>query len=219
MTDNEKNNKAYIGGEIVSESVFSHEAHGEKFYECKIRIARLSGACDTLPAVISERAMPSDWAVGKTVHALGQFRSHNEITDGKSRLRLYVFIRELMDEPKGTNPNVVALAGYICKKPLYRTTPFNREITDLCIAVNRSNGKSDYIPAIAWGRNAKFASMLSVGDRVRIKGRIQSREYQKTLPDGKTETRTAYEVSISQIETTDEDAELRLWEDETDGTR
>ena len=213
MAENKQNNKTYISGEIASESVFSHESYGEKFYECKVRIARLSGTHDTLPVVISERIMPKDWAEGKTIHALGQFRSYNKIIDGKSRLQLYVFILELLDAPKGDKTNIVALAGYICKKPTYRTTPFNREIADVLIAVNRAYNKSDYIPAIAWGRNARFVSSLSTGDRVQILGRIQSREYEKTLADGNKESRTAYEVSISQIMATDDENGLKLWED------
>lgn len=217
MAENKQNNKTYISGEIASESVFSHESYGEKFYECKVRIARLSGTHDTLPVVISEHIMPKDWAEGKTVHALGQFRSYNKIIDGKSRLQLYVFILELLDEPKGDKTNIVALAGYICKKPTYRTTPFNREIADVLIAVNRAYNKSDYIPAIAWERNARFVSGLSTGDRVQILGRIQSREYEKTLANGNKESRTAYEVSISQIMATDDENELKLWEDANDG--
>lgn len=217
MTENEKNNKTYISGEIVSESAFSHESYGEKFYECKVRIARLSEVCDTLPVVISERLMTKDWTIGKRIHALGQFRSHNAIVDGKSRLMLYVFIRELLDEPRGNNTNLIGLAGYVCKQPMYRITPFNREIADVLIAVNRAYGKTDYIPCIAWGHNARFVNNLLVGERVQIKGRTQSREYEKKLPDGNTETRTAYEVSISSIAKADESTTAKLWEDEYDG--
>lgn len=199
ISDNyEKNNQVCICGTVEGESKFSYELYGEKFYECKIRITRLSGACDILPAVISERIMPKDWSAGKTVCAIGQFRSCNEIVDGRSKLKLYVFIREISDGLAYQNKNRINLTGFICKAPYYRTTPFNREITDVLIAVNRAYGKSDYIPAIAWGRNAKFAKYLARGERVALEGRIQSREYQKNL-NGKPTTMTAYEVSISKI--------------------
>lgn len=215
MTNNEKFNKAYISGEIADESKFSHESYGEKFYESKVRIARLSGTFDTIPVVISERIMPKDWVQGKTIHALGQFRSHNKVISGKSRLQLYVFIRELLNEPMSGNPNMIVLAGFVCRKPAHRITPLNhREIADVLIAVNRDYNKSDYIPTIAWGRSARFADGLSVGDRVQIAGRIQSREYEKVLPSGGKEIRTAYEVSISQIAATEEETELKLWEEE-----
>ena len=207
----EKYNKTYISGQVASEPEFSHETYGEKFYEFKVKVPRLSGTNDILPVTISERILPKDMAIGTPIHALGQFRSYNKIVDDRSRLMLTVFIRELLQEPAGPNPNVITLAGYICKKPAYRITPFNREIADLLIAVNRSYNKSDYIPAIAWGRNAKFAESLQIGDRIIIAGRIQSRDYQKRQPDGNSKTMTAYEVSISKIMASDDDSELDLW--------
>lgn len=147
-------------------------------------------------------------AVGKAIHALGQFRSYNKIEGGKSRLFLTVFIRELLDEPVASNPNAIILSGYVCKEPTYRITTFNREIADMLIAVNRAYNKSDYIPTIAWGRNARFAGNLEVGERVVLAGRIQSREYQKRQPDGVTVTKTAYEVSISKICSTNSEDDL-----------
>ena len=165
----EKNNKVYVYGEIVSEAVFSHEVYGEGFYEFFVKVMRLSGQADIQP--------------GSFICALGQFRSYNKLEGGKSRLMLTIFIRELLETQPGKNPNSIVLSGYICKPPVYRTTPFNREIADLLIAVNRSYNKSDYIPAIAWGRNARFVRNLAVGDRVALSGRIQSREYQKKQPD------------------------------------
>lgn len=164
------------------------------------------------PKTTSRNTSPSTAWSYKSKRPQGRQRE-----DGKSRLQLYVFILDLLDEPKGDKANIVALAGYICKKPTYRTTPFNREIADVLIAVNRAYNKSDYIPAIAWGRNARFVDSLSTGDRVQILGRIQSREYEKTLANGNKETRTAYEVSISQIIATDDENELKLWEDANDG--
>lgn len=206
----EKNNKVYIYGEIVSEAVFSHEVYGEGFYEFYVKVMRLSGQADVLPVTVSERIMTDDMKVGNTICALGQFRSYNKLEGGKSRLMLTVFIRELLDTQPGKNPNSIILSGYICKPPVYRTTPFNREIADLLIAVNRSYNKSDYIPAIAWGRNARFVRNLSVGDRVALSGRIQSREYQKKQPDESFVTMTAFEVSISKLAAFDDESEFDI---------
>ena len=200
----EKNNKVYLCGEIVSEAVFSHEVFGEGFYEFFVKVNRLSGQADVLPVTISERLMTEDIRQGATLCALGQFRSYNKLENGRSRLMLTVFVREVLENPPSSNPNSVVLSGYICKPPVYRTTPFNREIADLLIAVNRSYNKSDYIPAIAWGRNARFVSKMAVGDKVVLSGRIQSREYQKKQPDDSFVTMTAYEVSISKLALYDE---------------
>ncbi len=196
----EKNNRVFITGEIVSEAKFSHEVYGEGFYEFFVSVMRLSGQADVLPVTISERLIKSsDLKVGSVISALGQFRSYNKLENGKSRLMLTVFVRELVDENAGKNPNSIVLSGYICKPPVYRTTPFNREIADLLIAVNRAYNKSDYIPCIAWGRNARFVQNLKVGDRVALSGRIQSREYQKRLSEEECVTMTAYEVSVSKL--------------------
>ena len=209
----EKNNKVYLYGEIVSEAKFSHEVYGEGFYEMYVKVMRLSGQADILPVTVSERIMTPDMKVGGHICALGQFRSYNKLENGKSRLMLTVFVRELLSAQPGKNPNSIVLSGYICKPPVYRTTPFNREIADLLIAVNRSYNKSDYIPAIAWGRNARFVRGLSVGDRVALSGRIQSREYQKKQPDESFITMTAYEVSISKLAAFDEDSEFDIDEE------
>ena len=209
----EKNNKVYVYGEIVSEAVFSHEVYGEGFYEFFVKVMRLSGQADILPVTVSERIMTEDMKVGGHICALGQFRSYNKLEGGKSRLMLTVFIRELLEEPPAKNPNSIVLSGYICKPPVYRTTPFNREIADLLIAVNRSYNKSDYIPAIAWGRNARFVRNLQVGDRVALSGRIQSREYQKKQPDETFTSMTAYEVSISKLAAFDDESEFDIEEE------
>ncbi len=196
----EKNNRVFISGEIVTEAEFSHEVYGEGFYEMNVLVKRLSGQGDILPVTVSERLI-SDGAlrVGVTINALGQFRSYNKLVDGKSKLMLTVFVRELLEDMPVRNPNSIVLTGYICKPPIYRTTPFNREIADILIAVNRSYNKSDYIPCIAWGRNARFAKNLAVGEKIAISGRIQSREYQKRVTDDQVKTLTAYEVSISKL--------------------
>ena len=196
----EKNNKVFISGEIVTQAEFSHEVYGEGFYEMNVLVKRLSGQGDILPVTVSERLITDkDLKVGVTINALGQFRSYNKLIDGKSKLMLTVFVRELLDDAPVRNPNSIVLTGYVCKPPIYRTTPFNREIADILIAVNRSYNKSDYIPCIAWGRNARFAKNLAVGEKIAISGRIQSREYQKKITEDDVRTLTAYEVSISKL--------------------
>lgn len=196
----EKNNRVYFMGEIVSEAAFSHEVYGEGFYEFFVKVMRLSGQADVLPVTISERLIQgNDLKMGSTICALGQFRSYNKLEGNRSRLMLTVFVREIMDVAPAKNPNSIVLSGYICKPPVYRTTPFNREIADLLVAVNRAYNKSDYIPCIAWGRNARFVQNLKVGDRVALSGRIQSREYQKRLSETDVVTMTAYEVSVSKL--------------------
>ena len=166
----------------------------------EVMVKRLSGQSDVLPVTISERLIESkNLKIGSEICAIGQFRSYNKQVDGKSKLMLTVFVRELLDFDYGKNPNNIALLGYICKPPIYRTTPFNREIADILIAVNRAYNKSDYIPCIAWGRNARFVKNLTVGEKIAISGRIQSREYQKKLSETETKLMTAYEVSVSKL--------------------
>lgn len=207
----EKNNKVYLRGSIVSEAVFSHEVYGEGFYELFVRVPRLSGQADILPVTISERIIRSnDLKEGSILCAEGQFRSYNKLENGRSRLMLTVFVRDIVEDVPGRNPNSILLGGYLCKPPVYRTTPFNREISDLLVAVNRAYNKSDYIPCIAWGRNARFVQDLAVGSRIMLSGRIQSREYQKRLSEDEVVTMTAYEVSVSKLATVDEGAVLDL---------
>lgn len=195
-----KNNKVFISGEILTDAEFSHEVYGEGFYELNVLVKRLSGQGDILPITVSERLIADkNLYKGVTINAIGQFRSYNKLVNGKSKLMLTVFVRELIDVNSVKNPNSIVLSGYICKPPIYRTTPFNREIADILIAVNRSYNKSDYIPCIAWGRNARFAKNLMVGDKIAISGRIQSREYQKRITEDEIKVMTAYEVSISKL--------------------
>lgn len=209
----EKNNKVYVYGKIVSEVTYSHEVFGEGFYEFFVEVKRLSGQADILPVTISERLMGDGLNIGDELCALGQFRSYNKIENGKSRLMLTVFVREVLSGQPCKNPNSIVLSGYICKPPVYRTTPFNREIADLLIAVNRSYNKSDYIPAIAWGRNARFVRNLAVGDKIALSGRIQSREYQKKQPDESFVTMTAYEVSVSKLAAFDDESDFDIDEE------
>ena len=205
------NNKACVCGEILTKAAFSHEVYGEGFYELKVGVKRLSGQTDIIPVTVSERLTEAKkLEVGSEICATGQFRSYNKLENGKSRLMLTVFVREIVEETEGKNPNGILLSGYICKPPVYRTTPFNREIADVLIAVNRAYNKSDYIPCIAWGRNARFVRNLSVGDKVAISGRIQSREYQKKLSETEVKTMTAYEVSVSKLAAFDNEEDFDI---------
>lgn len=206
MSDNViSNNIVSIFGTVKEDPVLSHEMYGEKFYNTELIVPRLSDVFDTLPITISERLMLGiDIAMGTNMQVEGQLRSYNKYLDGSNKLILTVFARNiiLIDE-EVKNPNQIYLDGYICKRPIYRTTPFGREITDMLIAVNRPYNKSDYIPSIAWGRNARYSEKLQVGDRIKVWGRIQSREYQKRISDEEVITRTAYEISISKMEVVD----------------
>ena len=198
MTE-KQNNRVYLRGVIVTEKRFSHEVYGEGFYEMDVAVKRLSGQEDVLPITISERLIEKErLTVGATLSAVGQFRSYNKLIDGKSKLMLTVFVREIVEEGFLVNPNNIVLSGYICKPPVYRTTPFNREICDMLVAVNRAYNKSDYIPCIAWGRNARFVKNIAVGEKIALVGRIQSREYQKKTEDD-VKTLIAYEVSVSKV--------------------
>ena len=200
-----QNNQVYLSGQIASAPEFSHEIMGEKFYDTMVSVERLSGQSDVIPITVSDRLMEGqNFEIGNLIGLIGQFRSYNKIVDGKSKLVLRVFVRELCECDENA-PNVIELEGYVCKQPVYRTTPFKREIADLLVAVNRAYNKSDYIPAIAWGRNARYASTFNVGDKIHLVGRIQSRIYQKTLDDGTVEDRIAYEVSITRFEQEKED--------------
>lgn len=202
MENSTSNNQAVIIGTIEEDFSFSHEIYGEKFYTCTVSVPRLSGIEDSIKVMVSERLMTEFApALGDRVIVNGQFRSYNSYEDGSNRLILTVFAKDIaLCDEDNKNPNTLYLNGFICKPPIYRTTPFGREITDLLIAVNRSYNKSDYIPIIAWGRNARFAKNLSVGDNVKIWGRIQSRAYQKRISEEETIKKTAYEVSINRME-------------------
>lgn len=198
------NNQVTVAGEVVSTFTFSHEVYGEHFFMVNIAVCRLSSSYDIIPVMVSERLVDvkSDYR-GCIMQACGQFRSYNRHDEAKNRLVLSVFAREitfLEENEEEQNPNHIFLDGYVCKKPVYRKTPLGREIADVLLAVNRPYGKSDYIPCICWGRNARFAAGFEVGSHVQIWGRIQSREYVKKLSETEVEQRVAYEVSVSKIE-------------------
>lgn len=197
-----ENNKVVVAGRINSPLIFSHEMFGENFYQFDLAVPRLSDYVDLLPITISDRLMGGLNLVPETeIIVEGQLRSYNKFINGSNRLILTVFTREIyLKNEEVKNPNQIFLNGFICKQPVYRTTPLNREITDILLAVNRAYGKSDYIPTIAWGRNARYSQHLQVGDNIKIWGRIQSRIYQKKLPEGQVLEKMAYEVSISKME-------------------
>ena len=188
------NNTVSINGTLATDPLFTHESHGECFYEMKVSVKRLSGQYDILPLVISERLLHvRPLAAGFNVSIVGQLRTRNVPVDGKSKLMLSIFVQTINEQP-ADHHNSITLTGYLCKPPVYRSTPLGREITDIMLAVNRPTGRSDYIPCVIWGRNARYAQNLQVGNKILVTGRVQSREYSKN-----EQTYTAYEVSVSQI--------------------
>ena len=205
-------NNVRLVGKVASEKVFSHEMYGEGFYNIDLEVPRLSDSVDLLPITVSERLMVDvDLSIGEYIIVEGQLRSYNRYIDNGNRLVLTIFAKDIYKPNEDElaealrKPNEIYLDGFICKKPIYRTTPFGREITDILIAVNRSYNKSDYIPCISWGRNARFCEKMLVGDHIRLWGRIQSREYHKKLADGELEKKIAFEVSISKLEYVEND--------------
>lgn len=196
------NNKVMLVGDVVSNYEYNHDNHGESFYTFKVRIERTSGHSDIIPVLLSDRLVDvNENIVGRNVSITGQYRSYNQTdSNGKKRLVLLVFAKDVEIDSILPCVNEIDMIGYVCKEPVYRETPLGREISDLLVAVNRAYGKSDYIPCIAWGRNARFASKLDIGTKIHIKGRIQSREYSKNISNEEVEIRTAYEVSVIEIE-------------------
>ena len=194
MVNYSDNNIITLIGTIVSDKQFSHEVYGEGFYTFDLEVPRLSENSDIIPVTASERILDENFKVGQKVIIDGQFRSYNNYENEKNKLVLTVFVKDMKkveEISEDQNPNEIILDGFICKKPIYRTTPFGREIADILLAVNRAYNKSDYIPCIAWGRNARFCQNMSVGERIKIWGRIQSRLYEKKFENGTSETRRA----------------------------
>lgn len=194
----ENNNNVLIKGKIVKLPSYSHTVMGEGFFEMYVEVKRLSDETDILPVTISERLIEG-FNLGDEIGISGQFRSYNKLDGEKSKLMLTIFVKELIDPDDISAVNQINMVGYICKEPIYRTTPFGREICDVLLAVNRAYNKSDYLPCIAWGRNARFVKDLSVGEKLEVQGRIQSRKYQKKTDSGDTETKIAYEISLSSV--------------------
>lgn len=217
-TNYSDNNHLILVGKVTSEKRFSHEIYGEKFYIFDMEVPRLSDTTDIIPVTASERIINDDiLTIGNKLIIKGQFRSYNSYENEKNKLILTVFAKDVIltedlseeeqEEMKRTS-NEVTLVGYICKKPIYRQTPFGREIADILLAVNRAYNKSDYIPSIAWGRNARFSQNLPTGTEVKVVGRVQSRSYEKKYEDGTIENRVAYEVSIASLEVINQDNEF-----------
>ena len=223
-----ENNYLTLVGKVTGEKKFSHEIYGERFYVFNLEIARLSGNADIIPITVSERLVTDEMLTqGKNLLVKVQFRSYNSYDNEKNRLILTVFAKDVVEleetnqeeenemTKKDMVTNEVVLIGFICKKPIYRQTPFGREIADILLAVNRAYNKSDYIPTIAWGRNARFCQNLEVGTKVKIVGRVQSRMYEKKYEDGTVENRVAYEVSIGSLEVVEENDDAVSKENET----
>lgn len=201
----EENNKISLVGEVISSPKLSHETHNEKFYTVKVDVKRLSGDIDTLEIIISEKLYDIEKIeLGTRYYIEGEIRSYNYYVSETERRKLVINIfaknLSIAEETDDECLNNFELVGHICKKPIYRKTPFDREITDILLAVNRLYGKSDYLPCIAWGRNAKFASTLEIGDKIKITGRMQSRQYTKKISDNEEEKKIAYEMSIITLE-------------------
>lgn len=194
------NNKLRLTGTVTERPVYSHEVCGEEFYETKLSVPRLSGQEDVIPVTLSDRLLArTEVKPGTKISISGQFRSYNKLEGEHSRLLLTAFAREILPADDEVNPNIIEILGYICKPPVYRTTPFKREICDVLLAVNRAYNKSDYIPCIMWGRNARFIKDMPIGERLWVTGRVQSRIYTKCLSEDRSEERVAYEVSVSKI--------------------
>ena len=213
-----ENNYLTLVGRVTGEKKFSHEIYGERFFIFNLSIARLSGNADIIPITVSERLITDEMLQeGKKILVKGQFRSYNSYENERNKLILTVFAKDVIEVEeneedsdivkKESITNEVVLIGFICKKPIYRQTPFGREIADILLAVNRAYNKSDYIPCIAWGRNARFSQNLEVGTKVKVVGRVQSREYEKKYEDGTSEVKVAYEVSIGSLEIVEENEE------------
>ena len=213
-----ENNYLTLVGKVTGEKRFSHEIYGEKFYTFNLSIPRLSGNADIIPITISERLITDEMLTeGNKLLIKGQFRSYNSYENERNKLILTVFAKDVEElkeveeseesdiVKKDETTNEVVLIGFVCKKPIYRQTPFGREIADLLLAVNRAYNKSDYIPTIAWGRNARFCQNIEVGAQVKIIGRVQSRQYEKKHEDGTVESKTAYEVSVCSLELLNEE--------------
>ena len=223
-----ENNHLVLVGKVTSDKRFSHEIYGEKFYIFDLAVPRLSGNADIIPITVSERLLSiNELQIDSKITVEGQFRSYNSYENERNKLVLTVFAKDIkfmedqeaeIEVSKDVVSNEVVLNGYICKKPIYRQTPFGREISDLLLAVNRAYNKSDYIPCIAWGRNARFCENIPVGTEVKIVGRVQSRTYEKKYEDGRVETKVAYEVSVSSLEVVNQEDDSKETEENVENT-
>lgn len=195
-----ENNAATVAGVVATEPK-KYDCCGEMFYAFDLSVMRMSGAIDLIP-VNMPVVLCDELNFGDRISLVGQVRTYNRVVDGKSRLFVVFFALETADYTDYINE--IELTGFFCKPPVRRTTPLGRDICDAQIAVNRDRQKSDYIPLIIWGRTARLISRLDVGAHVNVKGRLQSRVYQKQTEQGVVE-KTAYEVSVNRIEEVTDD--------------
>lgn len=202
-------NRALLCGRLEGEPAFSHTNHGARYYLLPLTIRRLSGAEDRLNVMATEQQLEGlDLRREEPLTVRGEVRTFNNRSGMGNRLVVSVFAREL-EQRMGEDENLLALSGTICKPPTLRTTPLGRTICDMILAVNRRYGRADYLPCIAWGSLAHHCGALSVGDPLRLTGRLQSRTYTKLL-EGRMEERTAFEVSIMSLSEPEEPGEKSM---------
>lgn len=193
-------NSAKITGRMISSLTPCPTSGRVKLYQGMMEVERLSGTIDYIPVVVHEKlAETLPKLLGELVEVIGQISTCNRAIDGKTRLivDLYAYsINVIKDAPHG---NEVVLRGTVCKDPIFRVTPKGREICDLMLAVSRPNGRASYIPCVIWGREAREARSVNIGDVLEVHGRFQSRVYDKQYEDGTVESRTTYEVSVAKV--------------------
>lgn len=192
-------NKIELQGQAADRPVLSHTNHGTEYYRLTLTVPRLSGAEDALHLILSRQQM-ARWTPepGEWLYAEGEVRSYNNKSGVGSRLIITVLVREMAPTSGREGINRLILGGTLCKEPVRRRTPLGRDICDLLLAVNRVYGRADYLPCIAWGSLADRCEEMSVGRRLRLEGRLQSRRYRKVV-DGEETTRVAYEVSVMNL--------------------
>ena len=199
MDENLNFNYAELCGTMAAAPEYSHTSRGEDFFIFPLCVERLSGTEDTINVIVRRELLdklePQD---EEKIHIIGELRSFNNKSGEGAKLVITVFAKEIA-LTYGDDENIIRLRGTLCKAPNKRTTPMGRDICDLMLAVNRRYGRSDYLPCITWGVKALKASEWSVGTRVSLEGRIQSRSYIKLIDDIPME-KTAFEVSAIEIE-------------------
>ncbi len=187
-------NNITIRGMMQGLPEFSHENHGKQFYRFLLEVPRLSKAVDLLPVIVDKSLLDTiDPSGGEMITVEGQVRSHNHRSDGVRHLLIFVFATSVTVED-GDPVNDVIIEGPLCREPNFRRTPLGREICDVMLAVPRGFRRADYLPCILWGRTAQEVAACHTSDRIRICGRLQSRNYTKLTEEG-AEERTAYEIS------------------------
>lgn len=205
MLSQQETNLARFVGTLATEPEVDHRIGDNVFYKCNLQVQRTSGTCDTIPLLLGERKLNQlsyRLRVGMRISVSGMVCTYNVKDGERTHLKIYVLV-SYIDTVISEELNEVILSGYLCKQPIFRRTPFGKEITDIMLACNfyvsENKKRVAYIPCIAWNRLARDISYMEVGDAFNILGRFQSREYLKKLPDGSSEIRTAYEVSIMEL--------------------